>query len=347
MYIFNLIFSIFLSYIGDKYKCKKITLFFILVLWSFIIGFQYNVGADYFSYLKAFENKDLALRYLNLKEYIFYYFIYFYQKIFLNGQYAFFIIAMLQNYLFYKILKLSKVKKYSIFIILFLCICTIFHNQMNGIRQYFTIYIFTLATIYILIDCYFKLSFIFLIGIGIHKSLILLFPFLLSFKFIKKLNKKKILLLFILMLIFIFIPFKNIIFKLLEYTPYKNYIYYKNTEIFNDLEIKYILSKLIYFPIYILSINNKKNFKLNSFKEKIYAIGLISYVLKIMLLKNMILARIGDYFTILSLFPIYYYLENLYNRKQLKKLFIIISYILSIYIFKILTFYKYNSYFFK
>lgn len=346
MYLVNLFFSIFYSYIGDKYKHKKLTLFLILILWSFIIGFQYNVGSDYFAYLKAFENKENLLRYFYSKEYIFYYFIYFYQKIFLNGQYAFFIIAILQNYLFYKILKLSEIKKWNIFLILFLCVCTVFHNQMNILRQSFVIYLFTIIVIYIIKNEYLKSILFFLIGLGIHKSIFLLFPFLLVFKSIKKLKKSYMYFFLILTILFIFIPIKEILFEILKYTIYREYILYKDLY-FNDIEVKYIFSKLIYLPFYLYSIKNSRKFKLDIFEKKLYDIGVISYVIKIITLKNMMLIRIGDYFTILSLFPLYYCFENLYKTKQFKKLFYYLSFIILIYVYKVITFYKYNNYFFK
>lgn len=146
VYLFNLMFSIIISFISDKYNLKK--LFFLIGgIWVIIIGFQFDVGTDYFSYLKIFEDSSKVIKYFYIKEYVFYYFVVGLQKIFKNGQYFFVIIAFLEVVLFMILVK-SKIKKYNYFIILFLTVCTVFHNQMNGIKQYFVIYLFTLSILY-------------------------------------------------------------------------------------------------------------------------------------------------------------------------------------------------------
>lgn len=110
VYLFNLIFSIIISFISDKYNKKK--LFFLIGgVWGIIIGFQFNVGRDYFNYLEIFENSNKIINYFYEKEYIFYYFVVGLQKIFENGQYFFLIIAFLEVILFYMILVKSKIKK--------------------------------------------------------------------------------------------------------------------------------------------------------------------------------------------------------------------------------------------
>ena len=344
IYLFNLMFSIIISFISDKYNLKK--LFFLIGgIWVIIIGFQFDVGTDYFSYLKIFEDSSKVIKYFYTKEYIFYYFVVELQKIFKNGQYFFAIIAFLEVALFYMILVKSKIKKYNYFIILFLTVCTVFHNQMNGIRQYFVIYLFTLSILYYVNNNKGKSFINFIMGRGIHKSIVILFPFYFFINKIKKITKiEGYVLLISSIIILIFFPVMEFVKLILVHSSYYYYYSYIEGSLFQRLEIKYILSKVIYLPLYFLSLYNKKKFSMSVEEKYLYNIGIFSYFLKIITLQNMMMTRIGDYFTILSLYPLYYYLVYLKEENKRKR-YLYLSFVLVIYIYKIISFYKYSSYF--
>ena len=121
IYLINLIYSSILSYLFDKTK-NRFFIFLMLCIWSFIIGGQYGVGTDYFSYLDIFSNENVLYKYFLKKEYLFYYFVNYF-KFIQNKQWLFFFIAIIENYIFYKLLIYLKkeriIENTSLFVFIF------------------------------------------------------------------------------------------------------------------------------------------------------------------------------------------------------------------------------------
>lgn len=156
IFLINVIISC--GYLYITRNVKKISLLYcfpIIFLWTFILGFQYGVGTDYFSYLNIYNSEAGLSRYFYKKEFLFFYFVSFLRILSSNGQIFFILVSLIENCLFFYYLKLminnqliSK-RKLSLFIFLFLCFGTNFYNQMNGIRQYFNIYLLSICVFYI------------------------------------------------------------------------------------------------------------------------------------------------------------------------------------------------------
>lgn len=102
IYFINALFSVSYAYWFKKFKTFNFLIFFpIFFIWFLIIGFQYDVGTDYFNYLNIFYNKNLLELYSRKKEYIFYYAILYLKNIFSNGQILFIITSFFENLLMY------------------------------------------------------------------------------------------------------------------------------------------------------------------------------------------------------------------------------------------------------
>ena len=175
VYLINAVLSILYMY--SIKRIKNINFFYFLpiyILWTLIIGFQFQVGTDYSSYSNIFNNTELLKRYFIIKEYIFYYMIIFMKSIFNQAQSLFVIVAIFENALFYLLIKkgikngIFNKKKIYILIFLFLCYGTNFYNQMNIIRQYINIYLLSLAFFCIINRELLKYIFIFIVGIHIY-----------------------------------------------------------------------------------------------------------------------------------------------------------------------------------
>lgn len=356
VYLINSIFSILYFYsIKNLKKINFLVFLPVFFIWTLILGFQYGVGTDYFSYLDIFINKNnIQLLYLNQKEYIFYYLVKILNNFSDNGQILFIVISCLENIIFYIFLKeliknkFLEINKIYIFIFVFLCFGTSFYNQMNTLRQYFNIYLFSLGIIYLLINH--KLTYIFFIFLGnyIHKSMFYLLPFYWIKFFIKKIKIKYIHFILITSFLFLFFPLNNILENLVLNIP--RYKYYVGSKFFIEVPIYAQITKIIFIPFYLDSLKILKK-EINFNKIFLLKIGIIFFSIRIFCLKNIMLTRMSEYFLILSIFPIYYLLIYYYDNKKYKRLLLLMIMILSLFIVKTLIFprgeYLYRSWFFN
>lgn len=350
VYILNLIFTV-----GYSFFVKKIKILYfipILSVWIIILGGQYEVGTDYNNYLKFFYGiRDIRLFFLQ-KEYIFYYFMKIISNIFSNGQVLFVLISGVESFIFIIFIKkceqLKFLKKENLFIFMFLYLGygTLFYNQMNTLRQSFNVYLFSISVLYILQK---KIKFSFLvniIAIFIHRSTYLLFPFYFIYYFIfRKIDKKMLyysLLIgsFVISLFNIIAIIEPFIFK---YVP--SFKIYFLAEKVKEVSFEKKILKYIYLPFYFLSINLIEKKK----KEKeILKIGIVAYSIRILTSNIGVVVRMGEYFVLLSIFPIYYLIEDWLKRKKYFFVLFFISMILGIFILKVTIFatgeYYYRSY---
>ncbi len=345
------------GYLYVTRNIKKISFLYflpIIFLWTFILGFQYGVGTDYFSYLNIYNSKADLSRYFYKKEFLFFYFVSFLKIFSSNGQIFFILVSLIENWLFFYYLKLminnqliSK-RKISLFIFLFLCFGTNFYNQMNGVRQYFNIYLLSILTFYIYKREIFKYLLLFIIGINIHRSFLLIIPLYL-FKYVSKLLNSK----FLKFLIFgafllNFLPIVEILKKIFLYIP--RYSHYIESSYFREIGIAQKITKFIYLPYYLSACSLVKK-QDNSIKQFMLKIGIISYVIRIFCLKLSVTNRLGEYFTLLAIYPIYLLLEKYIKKKDYINLAILLSIIIGLFVIKVIIFpkgeYLYRSYLFN
>lgn len=341
VYILNLILTV--SYFYFIRKVKKFYLTFcipILMIWIIILGGQYEVGTDYRNYLNFFYGlRDIELFYLQ-KEYLFYYFMKLTSNIFSNGQIIFIIIGGIESFIFFYFVKrcqklhILDIKYVYIFVFLYLGYATVFYNQMNGLRQYFNIYLFSLITVFILEKKIIKYLLINLIMMFIHRSSYLLIPFYLLYHVaIKHMNNKKI---YICLLFGSFALSLINILDILEmfvkkYVPiFSGYFFIGEIE---EISLDKKIIKYIYLPFYLYSISlfDKKR----GVKNEILKIGILSYAIRLSVLNISIVYRIGEYFWLLSIFPIYYLIIDWLEKRKKICIFIIITLMICIFIVKV------------
>lgn len=340
IYFINALFSVFYMYSFRKMKKFNFIIFFpVFFLWLLIIGLQYGVGTDYFNYLNIFYNENNLSLYYRTKEYIFYYYVKGLKNIFLNGQSLFIVTSLLENLLIYffikKLLKeniISK-KKIFVFIFLFLCYGTNFYNQMNILRQYFNVYLLSFALINIYNKEIFRYIFNFLIGMNIHRSFLYLFPIFIGKFLINKLNKKFLIFLLILSFLFNFMPVLEWMKKILIYIPrYSHYIY---SDYFEEIPLINKMTKFIYIPFYFLAINLLDKIE-DDKKIYILKVGILAFIFRIFCLKITVLNRVGEYFVLFSIFPLYFLLIENYKNKKYFLIFILVLIIILLFSIKVL-----------
>lgn len=356
IYLINAIYSILYFYLIKKYKRINFIIFFpIFFIWLIILGFQYGVGTDYFNYLRIYKNtNNIQFLYFSQKEYIFYYFLKLLNFFSKNGQLLFISVSFLENIIFYIFLKklvdfkLIKIKEIYVFIFIFLCFGTSFYNQMNTLRQYFNIYLFSLAVIYLLFNKKIKYALLILIGSYIHKSILYLLPIIGVKFFIKKFKISYLYFLLIFSCCFICFPVEDIFIYIVKYIPrYNDYI---ESRFFSKIHFQAQITKIIFIPFYFEAIKLIKKEK-NENIIMLLKIGLLSFMIRIISLKNIMITRMSEYFIILSIFPIYYLIIYYYKNQKKMELYCLISMIFGLFLIKILVFprgeYLYNSYFFN
>lgn len=110
-----------------------------------------------------------------------------------------------------------------------------------------------------------------------------------------------------------------------------------------------MITKIIYLPFYIKSTFLIKKFTNNKNKLFILKIGILAFAIKLFCLSSGALNRIGEYFGLVILFPVYFLIEDYVENNKKICLFILMSMIIILYILKILIFpsgeYLYKSYF--
>ena len=157
-YIINLFTAIGLLKLFSYKKLEGLSrgyaLFIFVLLWIFVIGGQYGVGTDYFSYLYFFSNGASAIEYYNNSGEIgFYWFLVSLFSIGITGQDVFFLFSLIWVLLFLLIIsKITTSKYYHLFFFLLVCFNGIYHNQMNTLRQYTAMYLITYALVYFIYE---------------------------------------------------------------------------------------------------------------------------------------------------------------------------------------------------
>lgn len=355
IYISYLTFSFFYLYGLKKYSNEKssikiITILFpIIILWVIIIGGQYGVGTDYFSYIDIFNGNKLNL-YEYQQEYLFVYFVEFCNSIGLYGQSLFFIISLFSIIVLLKIgLKITSPQYLYLFFFLFVCYSTVFNNQMNTIRQYIVVYLFSYLILLINQRHYILGSLLLAISIFIHHSSFILIFFVFVLLWGRNISSKKILYFIVLG------GFLGGIITRPEFIEYiartfDFYSYFFDNGSLNETSLMGRIVKYTFLPLYLLAISKLNDFQLSDNEKKLFSIGVISYSLKIAFLTLGTVQRIGWYFEILMCIPLLYLLIYLKNRTS--KMFIpILLFILIIYAIKVILFaereYSYDSYFLK
>lgn len=350
-YILFLLLGLTSFYAYDKQYFDKsfafLLLFFspFIALWTFFIGGQLNVGTDYYSYLDIFNENDRLDYYFNKGEICFYGLVNFFRNCGFEGQFFFYVFALLSVLLYFAIIK-SIGHNYTLLFFLFITVSTMLHSQMNGIRQCTAVYFVTFGILGLLQNKK-KIFFanIFL-ATGFHVSAIFIL-FLYFFRNITFTSKYAKTLIIATALVALF-PADEITKQLILVVP--QYSHYAESEYFQQgVSFFNKLTKLILLPLYYWAASLIDTHKFSAKDMRIFQFGLFAYLIKTICLVSSVTYRFGHYFFILSLFPIFYYLINL-QRRDLRFYTLLILFLLGLYSLKVVIFprgeYTYDSVFF-
>lgn len=340
IYMVNLLYSMFYSTkLGSIYKHplnKENSFFYFLkfspiwIVWLLICGGQYEVGTDYINYFTIFEGAESEY-YYRKGEWLFAGIVDIGHSIGIVPQGMFFVFYLINFYFFFRILALLDQKYIFIFILLYITLSTVFNNQLNGLRQYSAIYIITYAIIKFNQDkSYWKYILLIILAGGIHQSSYLALFFCLLFKY--NVNT------FICYLLIgtgtfasLFGSYTWLIDILGNYIP-RYYLSYLKSEFNNSNELIKVFTKLIFVPIYLLSVSiiNKKTLSVND--KYLYKVGIFAYSIRLFFLENFIFNRVGQLFVLIAVLPIYVYLKYLYESRH-NKIFLFITLLLILFYF--------------
>lgn len=359
VFALNLLYSLWcsskLSYIYEHSNIKKNFLsYFILsfpiwIVWLLICGGQYGVGTDYISYYNIFKEGTVSF-YYQKGEWIFASIVDFGNNIKIPPQGFFYIFYFINFFFFYKILFELDIKYSYIFILLYICLSTVYNNQLNGLRQYTAIYIITYAVISFYRLRSYKYFFLYIIfACGIHISALLAIPFCFLYK-IKQFNPFQLYILLGFAFLFALFGSYDFIINIMGNFLPRHYAAYITSEFNSSNSIMKVITKLLFVPLYFMSIRLIKKNILSEKDKAIYNLGFISYCIRLFFLENIIFNRIGQLFVLLSIFPLYYYIKYAIKKKNAYIYWIIVLIFISFYMLKVLVLakqeYSYKSIYF-
>lgn len=351
VYLFVLAFCTFYFYGVRGFKVNSLLLLPPFMVYFLIAALQYDVGSDYFSYIHIYENQWVLERYFQSGEYFFYYVNVVLDYFRAPAQLVFFVFAFIQSLFVFIYMRVLEKKGYVlwIFFLIFFVVSSIYHNQLNGIRQYAALTFLPLLTVLLCERKYFFYLFGCLIATTLHSSAALFFLFPLFF-LVDKLAGKHVFSLFLATLpVYIFVG---------KYTPFfisnfgVGYSSYMESEYFAGGGYVLIVTKLYYVPailFFYLVYSEKKCTSLGIVDSKYYSFLILifscTYWSFLMSLDIAILSRIASYFWFFTIFPLYYVL--LYLRRTNKIAFLVyVAYMLFPYMAKV-TFLAKNEYLYK
>jgi hypothetical protein len=298
--------------------------FFLVIYWTLVIGLQYNVGTDYFSYREIFSSIGAAKFYAN-RERLFYLISSLIIKYNLNPQSGFILFAFIQNACFFLFLGKMRLQYNYRFIFLYFFVSTMFYNQTNTVRQFTSVYLCLIAVFYLYERKLIPFALLVSVSSMLHLSAILLFPVYFYYNGIIGIKKKMIILMFFVSIVLSFIEIGDFFGRLAAY-------YFSYYSEYSQPSIPLInkLTKYIYIPFYLFSLKYA-NFLKTRKEIFFYKLGMIAFFIKIALLSSQIALRFVFYFEVFMIFPLYYSLnyfscdKKICKRNRIFMLFVFVS----------------------
>lgn len=356
VFLFNYLYSITCTYLlGREYAHVKLSdkaLFFLLLpiflIWLVISGGQDSVGTDYESYMYIFDGNQLDY-YMGKNEFLFVAIVSLCNALGIHGQALFFVFYAINFIFLFLILKRLPVKQVFLYIILYITVTNLFNNQLNTLRQATAIYIGTYAMFLILESKKIKALFFILIASLIHQSGIMLI-FAYFFKPISKMISARMLLFLLLgaFLLSLFLQVEVINF-LVPFLP-KDYAWHILGDGVGGRGILNKITKYIFIPFYLMSLYSFKKNDLAAREVLLFKVGWIAFCMRLSFINLTIISRITDYFLLLSIFPLVFYLYHLFERGQKFIFIFMITFLSFFYCLKVTIFstgeYLYDSIYF-
>ena len=338
-FIFLLLLALFAFIKHRKFELKDFILLTIIILFA---GLREGIGTDYNMY-KAFYFNPL-LKSAEKVEYGFISLIKISNSLFGEKYYMFFIlcsaITIIPIYMIFK-----KRSKYPGVSLLFFFSLGFFTLSFNMVRQFIAITIIFLSLNYICKRKFFRFLVCVIIACLFHLTSIIILPFYFFTNI--KFSKKRLMQIFIIILVFAAFLFNPIFNYAVSHIPqYSMYADYGGV----DAGIGTYLVNSIYLCIILFLIINRDKLIKNEYDNVCLNFGVLSTAFIVLSLKNILFARLTYYFFLPLLIP----LSNIFDyfvSKRTQKAFnlIIIALLFVIYVLNIIFFngvYPYISIFY-
>lgn len=353
IYLLVLFLSVAYVYFLEKSVKSSSVLFWFLglvpfyVILFFIPGFQDGIGTDYETYYQAYFTNYINV-FRNKDEWVIFY-MFLYLREWNLGPQAFFYIVTTINLIFLGFtLAILKTNGYKILIIFFIwfVVSNYYHNQMNIIRQFITVFSFPLLLLLIISKKYIYAFLLAALSVFTHQVFIVAGLFLVTIFFLKRYFKKEYMFaLFIISIFFYIFILPSISYIILNYIfPfYSQYASVLNSGLDNYI---FLATKLYYLPGFLLFYYiyyNKKEFY-SYFRNKHKYFNLFIGIFSITALSFLSLLFIGRfnriyvYFIFFSLFPFYYLYYYFIKYRNFFFFFLFSLYLLLPYILKVVVF---------
>ena len=351
IYILFLLFSVLWLYQIRNYRQPEFSIAVtvgipICILWVVIVGTQYMVGTDYQNYIAIFRGENLEYISLVRKEYVFSWLVSAILFFELPPQSGFVILSIVEAFLLIYIMwSCTRISQYYLFFFVFICFSGTFHNQMNGLRQYLSIYFVTVAICLLCKKKYFWVVALFILSTFIHKSSLLVAPIVLIIYVIRnRMDEKTLLLILFLGLLSSFVISNETLGVFIPYVnTYRHYI-------MNGMEeysMTQRITKYIYIPLFVWAIYRLKYMKISQLERSLFVFGVVGFALKLSVMSLVHLSRLGLYLEIVSCVPLVYLLYDIYIRNKTLPFLFLVTYILLPYALKVMAIktgeYSYDS----
>lgn len=329
----------------SKVSVKSLPAFLILYspliyIMAIVSSTQYGVGTDYFEYKLTYFDLDRVERFYNKSEYLFYYIFRLVRWSSLGDQAIFYISSIFNTLvIFITVYKLNKRYGYKIIVVFFIffTVTNIFHNQMNGIRQYMALGLFPLILMYLYEKSYIRFLLLGLLAFFLHKTSLVFILFIPSFIFSRCSKRFQ---LWSFMIIPLLLMIGGSLFQALitEYLPM--YRHYLTNEYGQKLPISSLFSKLYYIPVFIvfwfLYVNDKlESVGFGGLSRVLVSVWCITYWFLILYLDFGFMYRIAMYFVFFYIFPIYWVLIYFYKKGNTPCVLFFVMYLLLPYLLKV------------
>lgn len=331
-------------YLTENIVCnsfsKQVLIWFpVLLIYFLPIAFQDGVGSDYPTYYNYFYNGD-HIYYFYKNEYLYYYLVELVRYLGIP-QLQFVFISFIQTILIFFIIFKLKNNGYLgwLVFILFFMVTGIYHNQMNGLRQFVALLTLPLILLYIYENKRVKAILLSFFAFFFHVSSIIpiIIIFLLNLCY-KKINYRLFLIFFLVSPLLYFYDWSSYIFNFFSSNELF-YAKYEDSEFNVNKSADGIVLKFLSLPFLIsflwLYYFKNKDYMGDRLMYLCICLWSLTHFMFLMSINIGIANRVYLYFVFFIIFPLYY----ICVKSRIMFLFVILFYLL-FYFFKVIVFAK-------
>lgn len=321
IFILIIVYSRFLNITKTRISSYILFSMPVFLLMLLVLGLQYNVGTDYYSYFNMAEGtKDLGFI-ANKSEQLFIYLIYLAQ-FFSLPQMIFFLAGTIQ--IVFLALITYEVKKMQFrmdyFFLLYFSLALVFFNQFNGIRQYIAVYIVVFAIFMLMQKKYLLFIVLVLISGFFHSSAFIFLGFLILPKLLEKRISAKYVVVFLsVLMVFSLYDSSGLIYRIVEFVPrYSHYIHasYMRKMAFTEIVTKIPKLMIVLFAALVIDRTEE-----SSKYRPLINMAYISCAVMIASFSSTVIWRMYQYFDMFLIFPPLVMLQN--NKTKMLSIFVV------------------------